>query len=177
MKQMTRVAIGLGSNRGDRAHFLSQAYARLREDLLLKPAASPVYETPPWGGVARETFLNAVVTGETDWKPPAIVNFLKELERELGRTPAARYADREIDLDLLAYGEVAWDADGVVVPHPGLPSRAFVLVPFCDLWPQWKHPGSGLTARELLEALPASERCLRLNKFDLGAPAPSHLAD
>lgn len=153
MMQMTRVAIGLGSNKGDRAGFLLSAFERLSEDVLQKPVLSKVHETAAWGGVAQHPFLNAVAVGETDWKPPALVNYLKELERELGRTASERYGDREIDLDLLAYGEEIWKVDGLEVPHPGVPQRDFVLIPLSEVWPQWRHPGSNQTVLEMLSAL------------------------
>jgi 2-amino-4-hydroxy-6-hydroxymethyldihydropteridine diphosphokinase len=150
MKQVTRVAVGLGGNKGDRAGFLQAALDRIGEDLLIGAKASPFYETPAWGGVATASFLNAVVVGDTDWKPPAILNYLKELERELGRTPGPRYADREIDLDLLVYGQAVWNSDGLVVPHPELTKRRFVLLPMNDVWPDWKDPQSGKTIAQLL---------------------------
>lgn len=153
MKQMTRVAVGLGSNKGDRHHFLSAAYRRLKEDLLADPKVSDVFETDPWGGVASGAFLNAVAVGETDWKPPAIVSYLKQLERELGRTQSERYGDREIDLDLLIHDQTVFASDGIEVPHPGLVERVFVLVPLEQVWPDWVHPVSGKTVRQLLEEL------------------------
>lgn len=150
MKQMTRVAVGLGGNKGDRAAFLQAALDRIGEDLLIGAKSSAFYETPAWGGVATAPFLNAVVVGETDWKPPAILNYLKELERELGRKPAPRYADREIDLDVLVYGETVWNSDGLIVPHPELTKRSFVLIPLNEVWPDWKDPHSGKTPAQLL---------------------------
>lgn len=152
MKQLTRVAIGLGSNRGDREAFLRAAAHRLVEELLEKAAGSSVYETEPWGVADQPKFLNAVVTGWSEWKPPAVLNFLKQLERELGRTPAERYGPREIDLDLLAYGEISWASDGVVVPHPRLPERDFVLVPLGEVWPDWRHPVLSRTPDQILQA-------------------------
>ncbi len=153
MQQLTRIAIGLGSNKHDRTLFLENAYSRLCEDLLDKPSASSVYETPPWGGVASGSFLNAVAVGESDWKPPAIINYLKELERELGRSVAQHLGDREIDLDLLAHGASVWDQEGVRVPHPGIASRDFVLVPFAEVWPDWVHPILKQTTAQLAKAL------------------------
>lgn len=153
MEQKHRIAVGLGANKDDRVVFLKCAFQAICEDLLANAQASDVYESPAWGGVATSPFLNAVVVGETDWKPPAIVNFLKTLEKDLGRTPAPRYADREIDLDLLVYGTETWESDGVVVPHPELEKRAFVLVPLVQVWPDWVHPKTGNSAKKSLENL------------------------
>ncbi len=150
MNQTTRVAIGLGSNRGDRLHFLTQAFDRLRADLLDEAVCSSVYETPAWGGIATQAFYNAVAVGICDWKPPAILNLLKDIEKDLGRREGPRYGDREIDLDLLVHGTGRWEADGLTVPHPGLPERQFVLAPLAEVWPDWTHPILGKTARDLL---------------------------
>lgn len=153
VNQATRIAVGLGSNQGDRLHFLTSAFDRLRADLLDGALLSSVYETPAWGGVAKRPFYNAVAVGVCDWKPPAILNLLKSIERELGRSPAPRYGDREIDLDLLVHGSHTWNAEGLVVPHPGLAERQFVLAPLVEIWPEWLHPTLGKTASVLLAEL------------------------
>ncbi len=153
MTQTVRVAIGLGSNKGDRLQYLSSAFERLRLDLIPDAVCSSIFETPAWGGVATHEFMNAVVVGTCDWKPPAILNLLKTIEKDLGRTSSVRYGDREIDLDLLAHGEGSWNENGLQVPHPGLEQRQFVLAPFVDIWPDWRHPRSKKSSRDLLNAL------------------------
>jgi 2-amino-4-hydroxy-6-hydroxymethyldihydropteridine diphosphokinase len=168
MQQRHRIAIALGSNQGDRARFLQLAYHRLCEDLLENPLASSVYETSAWGGVAQGDFLNAVVTGESDWKPPAIVSYLKELERELGRTVTQNLGNREIDLDLLAHDSTTCSQVGVEVPHPRMQDRSFVLVPFAEVWPEWVHPRLGKTAKAMMAAVvdtqqKVSQTSVRLN--------------
>lgn len=151
----TRIAIGLGTNLGDRLKNLQAAVERICQDVLVEPQASPVYETEPWGITDQPHFLNAVLVGETEWQPAAILNYLKITERELGRTDTVKNGPRVIDLDLLVYGAETFSGEGVEVPHPGMPTRDFVLVPLVQVWPAWVHPRLKLTAEKLLAALPS----------------------
>ena len=153
MNQFVKIAIGLGGNLGDRLGMLKRAAEALDSDLLEAAESSRVYESPPWGITEQPDFLNAVIVGESEWKPPAIINFLKTLERDLGRVEGKRYGPRLIDLDLLAYGENIWESEGVCVPHPRLGERDFVLLPFNEVWPDWKHPRVARTAAELVSDL------------------------
>ena len=146
---MERVYIGLGTNLGDRWANLHRAIDGLRS-LLHIDAVSPVYETAPWGYTAQPLFLNAVVTGLTDRSPHDLLQALQALERRLGRRPTFRYGPRVIDLDILFYGTRVLDTPDLVIPHPRLHERAFVLVPLCDLAPDLLHPRLRARVRELL---------------------------
>lgn len=157
MNQRTQVAIGLGSNLGDRLGFLKSATKRITTDFLEETLCSKVYETKPWGLKAQPDFLNAVIVGKCEWKPPAILNYLTSLERKLGRKPGPKWGPREIDLDLLIYGDAVSRIDGLVVPHPHLVEREFVLRPLCDLWCEWVHPVENKSVREMLESLLAGQ--------------------
>ncbi len=137
---MVKVAIGLGSNLGDRRKNIRTAWERLSDDFLMDAKLSRIRESEPWGVTDQPDFLNAVGVGMSLWKPPGIVNYLKNLERELGRVETIRFGPRFIDLDLIAYGEEIWNEGGVQVPHPRMHERDFVLIPFQELWPDWKHP-------------------------------------
>ena len=157
MNQRHRIAIGLGANLGDRAETLKKAAALLAEDLLEDAKASSLYESKPWGITDQPDFLNAVMTGYTDFKPPAIVNLLKEMERALGRTVTIKNGPRVIDLDLICYGEEVWNLEGVQVPHPGMAQRDFVLLPLSEVWPEWKDPKTSKSVKELLATLHKTE--------------------
>jgi 2-amino-4-hydroxy-6-hydroxymethyldihydropteridine diphosphokinase len=148
MNQKTRVAIGLGSNLGDRAEMLRRAASLIAEDVLENAVTSQIYETPPWGVLDQPLFLNAVIVGWSEWLPPSLVAYLKNLEKTLGRQPGIRFGPRLIDLDLLVFGETIWKSDGVTVPHPRLMEREFALRPLAELWPDWRHPTDRITARE-----------------------------
>ena len=162
MKQLHKVAIGLGGNLGNRLESLSKAAGCLAEEFLQDAVGSSVYESEPWGIADQPKFLNAVVVGLCEWKPPAVVNYLKDLERELGRQAGVRNGPREIDLDLLAWGEESWHQEGVEVPHPRMLVRDFVLLPLAEIWPEWKHPSSGrdvpTLVRDCLKTQPATAK-------------------
>ena len=141
MDQHVDIAIGLGSNLGDRLRIIREAALILASDFLEDATSSKVYESEPWGDVKDQPhYLNAVIRGRCEWKPPAIVNYLKVLERQLGREPGPKYTARLIDLDLIAFGEMTWEGDGISVPHKCSHQRDFVLLPMMDVWPNWIDP-------------------------------------
>jgi 2-amino-4-hydroxy-6-hydroxymethyldihydropteridine diphosphokinase len=149
MLQKIKIAIALGSNLGDRKVTIEKAFERMSEEFLEGAKLSTLHETKPWGIKEQPDFLNAVAIGYSEWKPPAIVNYLKNLERDLGRTNTVKNGPRVIDLDLLIWGDHKWDSEGVTVPHPGMTERDFVLLPLKELWPEWVHPIKKKSVREL----------------------------
>ncbi len=158
MNQTRKIAIALGANIGDKLANLRLATERLGEDVLSDLKASHIYETPPWGFTEQPHFYNAVVIGVTEWKPPAILNYLKSLEQELKRVVTVVNGPRTIDLDLLVYGDETWETEGVIVPHPRLAERDFVLVPLVEIWPDWIHPRLKSSAQTLLLNLQQTQR-------------------
>jgi 2-amino-4-hydroxy-6-hydroxymethyldihydropteridine diphosphokinase len=109
---------------------------------------SSVYDTDPVGP-PQANFLNAVVRADTTLSARGIFERLKDIEREMGRTPAERWGPREIDLDLLLFGSDVIDEADLVVPHPELKNRAFVLVPLVELDPDIRIPSDGTAADQL----------------------------
>lgn len=153
---MTTVAIGLGSNLGDRLDNLQAALSALSAALHFK-AVSPVYETMPMYVQEQPSYLNAAAIAETELGPLRLLKLLKETEGRVGRTDGPRNGPREIDLDLIAYGCAEFrfsdgQEDRLVVPHPRTPERGFVLRPLADIAPTLILPGFGRVA-ELLIAL------------------------
>ncbi|MDI6697234.1 MAG: 2-amino-4-hydroxy-6-hydroxymethyldihydropteridine diphosphokinase [Anaerolineales bacterium] len=144
------VYLALGSNLGDRLANLQAAQKALPPTVRVL-AASPVYETPPWGYADQPAFLNQVIQVETDLEPFDLLKMLKSLETQLGRTPGPRYGPRLIDLDILFYDDLVFDAPGLTLPHPRIEERAFVLTPLADLAPDLRHPVSGLTIQGMLQ--------------------------
>jgi 2-amino-4-hydroxy-6-hydroxymethyldihydropteridine diphosphokinase len=125
--------VGLGSNVGDRLANLRHAVTLLEdtEDIDVA-AASRVYETNAVGP-PQPDFLNAVIEVRTALSADALLKRLKAVEREIGRSPSERWGPREIDLDLLTYGEASIEDADLVVPHPRMAERAFVLVPLAEI--------------------------------------------
>lgn len=138
--------VGLGSNLGDRRATLRAALARLTPRRV-----SSIVETEPWGRPGQPRFLNCVAEIETPLPPEALLDRLQALEREFGRVRAERWGPRTLDLDLLLYGDLEIRTPRLVVPHPFLAERRFVLEGLAELCPDRTVPGRGRTVRELLE--------------------------
>ena len=147
-----RAYIGLGGNLGDRRSYLDRAIRLLeREPGIEVVATSRVRETEPVGYAEQPPFLNAAVAVETELGPRELLDRLLAVERELGRERTGpRFGPRTIDLDLLLYGDETIDEPGLVVPHPRLAERRFVLEPLADLDPDLVLP-DGRRVRELLD--------------------------
>ena len=148
---MTTAYVGLGSNLGDREAMLGRALQLLAEGLDVR-AVSSFRETEPEGVVDQPRFLNAAVRAETDLTARELLETLLAIERELGRERRERWGPRTIDLDLLLYGEESIDEPGLVVPHPRLHERRFVLEPLAELNPALRVPGRG-EVKDLLAGL------------------------
>jgi 2-amino-4-hydroxy-6-hydroxymethyldihydropteridine diphosphokinase len=151
---MTRAYIGAGSNLGDRAAMLAKARDRLCANrFILFRKSSRVYETEPSGFLPQGMFLNAVWELESDLPPEALLRELLAAERFLYRARAFSAGPRTIDLDLLDFGGRLSVSKALVLPHPRLHRRLFVLRPLCDVNPEWIHPLYQLSAQELLRRL------------------------
>ncbi len=130
---MTLVYLGLGTNLGSRSRNLSAARRRLREKGLRIVRQSRVMETAPWGVTDQPRFLNQVV--EADWSgtPRALLRVAKQVEREGGRRPTSRWGPRVIDVDILLFDEERIRSRDLVVPHPRIGEREFVLESLAEL--------------------------------------------
>ena len=149
---MKTVYLGLGSNLGDREGNLRAAIERL-EPLRV----SPIYETEPVDFTRQPFFLNVVVETETDLMPMQYLALTQRIERELGRVRIIPKGPRTIDIDILMFDTRLIHTARLEVPHPRLHERRFVLAPFADLAPDLRHPVTGHTIRQMLNALPEKE--------------------
>ncbi|MDA1099046.1 MAG: 2-amino-4-hydroxy-6-hydroxymethyldihydropteridine diphosphokinase [Proteobacteria bacterium] len=160
------ILIGLGGNLespefGAPEQVLGASLNQLQQAGVRLLGRSPWYRSAPVPASDQPWFVNGVARIETALAPQALLALLHRVEARLGRRRGARWAARIIDLDLLAYGErVVADCgrDGLVLPHPRLCERAFVLAPLADLVPAWRHPVSGKLATELLAALAGGQQ-------------------
>jgi 2-amino-4-hydroxy-6-hydroxymethyldihydropteridine diphosphokinase len=155
------VLIGLGGNLPSPAGPPPQTFAAALVALAgygcRVVARSPLYRTAPVPISDQPWFVNAVAQLATGLGPEALLAALLAVEARFGRQRGVANAARTLDLDLLAYDEICRDGPGLILPHPRLHLRAFVLRPLVDLAPDWRHPRLGRTARELLAALPPGE--------------------
>lgn len=146
------VYLALGTNLGDRLANLKQAIAALTPQLDVK-AKSQVYETPPWGFEDQPKFLNQAVKAMTYLEPVPLLKHLKRLEVALGRAVSFPNGPRLIDIDILFYDDLVLDTPPLVIPHPRLQERGFVLLPLMDIAPDLVHPVSRRSVREMAELL------------------------
>lgn len=147
--------VALGSNLGDKAANIDRAIALLTEagDVRLL-ARSGNYATEPWGKTDQDWFVNAAVAVETGLSPRELLKRCKEVERRMGRVETERWGPRIIDLDLLVYRDVTMADSDLVLPHPHIGARAFVLAPLMDIAPDLVIGGTSV--RDLYAAIDAS---------------------
>lgn len=152
---MPRVFIGVGSNEGDRFKQISTALSAIAATpgiRLLQVA--PIIETEPVGGPAQENYLNTAIEIETAIAPVDLLKALKAIEKKQGRNlNAQRWSARTIDLDILFYGDQVLETPDLVIPHPLMPKRLFVLEPLNELAGDFLHPALKQTVRSLLAQL------------------------
>lgn len=153
---MAEVYVSLGTNLGDKDNNLRTAVRLMQERIGKVISLSSFYETAPWGFQSEHSFLNAAACIETRLSPEQLLLVTQQIERELGRTQKSSgnvYKDRLIDIDLLMYDNLQIHSDQLVLPHPLMTERGFVLEPLAEIAPETIHPVTGKTIRELLELL------------------------
>jgi 2-amino-4-hydroxy-6-hydroxymethyldihydropteridine diphosphokinase len=152
--------LSLGSNVGDREAQLRDAIRRLGSVGRVQ-LASPIYETEPVDFTAQPTFLNCVVALETSSRAAQLMQQLLAIEKAMGRERIQKKGPRTIDLDILLFGSEVVNTHDVMIPHPAMEKRRFVLQPLADIAPEARHPLLGKSVRELLEDLPPGQSIRR----------------
>jgi 2-amino-4-hydroxy-6-hydroxymethyldihydropteridine diphosphokinase len=159
---MKRVFLGIGTNLGDREANLKKAVENIRETIGPVISASSVYETEPWGFRSDNQFLNIVIEVETDLKPSGLLGRMLMIEANMGRLRSGKeYISRLIDLDILLYGNKILETKSLIVPHPTLHERRFVLVPLSEIAPELIHPALGKDIRTLLKECNDKSRVIK----------------
>ncbi|MBI5826993.1 MAG: 2-amino-4-hydroxy-6-hydroxymethyldihydropteridine diphosphokinase [Deltaproteobacteria bacterium] len=145
-----KVFIAIGSNLGHRAANCARAIeliGRLKDTEVV--GKSSLYETEPWGVTGQPGFINAAVEVRTSLEPEELLRALKSIEAGMGRKETGRWGPRTIDLDIIFYGDMVVEKEGLTIPHPRLQERAFVLVPLNEIAPDFMHPVLKKTVSEL----------------------------
>lgn len=168
------IFIGLGANLDSREHgppvaTLSAALDALESDKFKVVRRSSWYRSAPVPASSQPRYVNAVAEIDTDMAPEALLAHLHATEDRFGRVRSVPNAARMIDLDLLVYHDrVIPSGPGLIVPHPRMQDRAFVLLPLAELAPDWVDPRDGRALRELIDDLPPDYACWPLEE----GPAP-----
>ncbi len=175
---MTTIALGLGSNLGNRLLNLRTAMRLLKEHPRLKEAglrvtsASDVFETAPWGVADQPYFLNACLLLESAEAAPAnapsafhpemLLKTVKEIEADMGRTETRPWGERLIDIDILLMDSCFYESPALRIPHIDMHRRGFVLIPLAQLLPNWFHAGTERTVAEMARDYPRAVRICAL---------------
>lgn len=148
---MAKVYLGLGSNIGERSENLAEARKRLSDLSLEISSVSPVYISEPWGFESNNDFYNQVIEIKTDVDPYDLLDIIQETENKMGRKRRMKgYSDRIIDIDILFYDNKIISSKPLIIPHPLLHKRMFVLQPMADIAPGLIHPVFNKTIEELM---------------------------
>ncbi len=159
---MSLVYLILGGNRGNRTEIFSSAIDLVTSQIGRKIAISTLYESESWG-FKSEPFMNQVIKIETELSPAKVLEQTQQIETQLGRVrTTGGYEARTMDIDLLYYDSLVINTPVLIVPHPRISERKFVLVPLAEIAPDLKDPVIGMTAIEMLEKCPDTSMVRRV---------------
>lgn len=147
---MNQAILLLGGNIGNREDTLNQAVVCLQQQAGLILQCSSLYETAAWGGVHQPDYLNQAIELQTDLPAPDLLAVCLRIEEQLGRVRKRLWESRPIDIDIIIYNSLILNTPDLILPHPRMHTRRFVLAPVAELVPHLRHPISGLSMLELL---------------------------
>lgn len=150
---MHKVFLGIGGNIGNKQHNFRLAKELIEKELGKLIQSSSIYETPPWGFHSEDVFWNQVLLIETKLEAIELLWRIHKIEEQFGRTRGTEgYTSRQMDVDILYFDDVFMETKNLIIPHPKIHERKFVLVPLCEIAPDFKHPLRRLTSIEMLES-------------------------
>jgi 2-amino-4-hydroxy-6-hydroxymethyldihydropteridine diphosphokinase len=153
---MTTVYLALGSNVGDSAHYIMKAIDLLGP-VLHDMQRAPLYASKAVGFTDQADFLNTAISGRTELSPQELIQVIDDVEQQVGRVKRFRWGPREIDIDIIFYGNQILETESLTVPHPSFQERDFVLRPLLDLDSKIIDPVSHKTVKQLLGSLDTSQ--------------------
>jgi 2-amino-4-hydroxy-6-hydroxymethyldihydropteridine diphosphokinase len=151
---MNKAYLLTGGNTGDRIYYLETAKQLISQHCGEILKSSPIYETAAWGMTDQQDFLNQVLFIETKFEAPLLMERILELEHLMGRVRHEKYGPRKIDIDILFFNDEVIQTSSLIVPHPALQNRRFVLEPLNDIAPELMHPVLKKTVHQLLIECP-----------------------
>ncbi len=146
-----KIFLGLGSNMGNREENLLIAQKTINEKVGITILQSSIYETAAWGLTEQNAFLNQVICVETKFLPTEVLQLVLEIEKSMGRIREQKWGARIIDIDILYYANKIIKLPDLVIPHPFIQERRFVLVPLCEIASEFIHPKLKKSNAKLLE--------------------------
>ena len=149
---MKKVFLGLGSNVGDRKKNIEMATSLLKKEIKDVKIA-PIYISRAAGYKAQDDFFNTVIMGYTCLSVEELFGFIKEIEKRVGRVYRFHWGPREIDIDILLYEDICYESEILIIPHPRLHERDFVLKPLMDIEPELEHPKLKKSIKDLFQGL------------------------
>lgn len=162
---MNKVYLGLGSNIEPRLDFLQEAVEKIANTEEIKIIKkSSIYQTKPYGYLEQEDFLNAVILIETSLAPEELLERVLEIEKEIGRVRDEVWGPRKIDIDILLYDKIKYDSSNLIIPHPEIKKRAFVMIPLLEIADSNSLVIDGKKVEHWLEDLDYSEEDVELFK-------------
>jgi len=149
---MHKVYLGIGGNIGNKQKNFQEVYKAIKNKLGNIENSSSIYETPPWGFHSSHKFWNSVIEVLTSLSPEEVITEIHSIEKQFGRKHGVtKYSSREMDIDILYYDDNYMETDSLIIPHPSIQLRKFVLVPLCEIAANLRHPLLRLTSIEMLE--------------------------
>jgi 2-amino-4-hydroxy-6-hydroxymethyldihydropteridine diphosphokinase len=159
------VYLSLGSNLGDKLNHLNDASQYIQEDIGLIINSSEVYESPSWGYNSLSSFYNVIIKIHTHFKAPKLLKRIKKIEEKLGRKKNIEgYEDRIIDIDIIDFNQEILNLENLIIPHKQMEYRNFVLKPLADIHPNYIHPVSNKTIKQLLEETKDKNETIKTDK-------------
>ncbi len=147
-----KVFIGIGSNVGDRLQNIKKAIELINENQECKVVkTSSIYESKAFGVKDQNDFLNSVICIDTNLDPVYLLEFLKNIESKIGRTKTEKWGPREIDLDILLFGDLIFSENDLSIPHKGIQERDFVMIPLTEMEPEIVHPVLKAKVKDLIQ--------------------------
>lgn len=161
---MNKLFFEIGGNQGNKISNISLAKEAITNNIGIIVNESGIYESPPWGFESNDSFYNQTLLVETKLPIEKVLERLLEIEKLLGRVrSASRYSSRTMDIDILFYDKVIMNTDLLSIPHPRMHLRKFVLIPLCEIAPDFIHPVFNKDIKQLLNECKDDSECLKIS--------------